>query len=649
MGYSPQVVFRVGKLRSLSDVSAAAAHNARLRKTPNAIPGVKVVEYIDRNEISVVDRVRQIHAEISAHCKKNKWYERPDSVAAAEVVMSASPEYFRPDDPTKYNEFDQARLDAWLDVQVPWFLKEMEKENSIVVSLALHLDEATPHLQAIVVPRNHRGELSFRRVFGGDNKGEKLSDWQTRAAEPVAVLGIERGLMGSRAVHRKIKDYYGSVNAPTPELPPVKTKKPKALPPPTTAEKIPFTEAKASRDALEAEHDEQHAQWSAETKALRNAKLDAYPIVVEQAKAAKATERAQRQVERERDRALNKESNTREALAVAKVKADQMRALPLDRVLLDIYGAVESDDSKENYVSRKFTLPDGTEIAVTGDKWIEQGGGGGKGAINLVIHLDGLGQSGFSQAVRTLADQYGSTAAAAEVVASTAMTALAQVEALQAKPAALPEPEFRHWPRVKKWLEEVRGLPPLLIDWAKKAKLLYADQMANAVFPRTNGGAFLRGTGPTPFKRTVGGAVAGAYEIKGEEGADCFFCEAPIDALSIKAMRPDAHVIAAGGNLLSALALAQLVPSGTKRVFLAHDADDEGNRMAKALTVALDGKNIEVKRAKPTKNFKDWNEVLKAEPHRVDPTYGGPERAPVPQKKEMKAPVPEPTYSSPAP
>ena len=633
MAASPLVVFRVGKLKTMGDVSAAADHNARARPTPNANPAQKAIELIDHGGTSVIDRVRRIHNEITELCKSNKWYQRPDAVAAAEVIMSASPEYFRPDDPSKAGHYDQKRLDDWLAVQVPWFKAEMEKENSIIVSLALHLDESTPHLQAIVVPRNKRGELSFRSVFGGDNKGETLSEWQTRAAVPVAPLGIERGLMGSRATHRKIKDYYGSVNAPEPKIPPVKTPAPAPLPEPTFSERVPFMNAKAEREIAEAHHATQLARHNEEVTAQRNAALRAHPVLREQAKAAKAAGRAQQQAERSRDAAIAREKAGAAALAKAKEQADLVRALPLEQVLVELYGAVEAHDSKETYASRKFKLQDGSEIAVTGEKWVRQGTGkGGKGAINLAMELEGLPQSDFTKAVRLLADHFGTDAAASEWMRSTAAQLKKKVKEIQQGPAPAPEAEFRHWGRVRHWLTEVRGLPPLLVDWAKKSGLVYADKMANAAFPRANGGAFLRGTGPTYFMRTVGGKEAGAYVIPGAPGADCFFCEAPIDGLSIKAMRPDAHVIAAGGNLIDADVLAQLVPPGTKRVWLAHDADADGDRLASGIRAALAGQDVEVKRAKPGNGAKDWNDVLRAEPGRVATAYGGPERPPEPPK-----------------
>jgi 5S rRNA maturation endonuclease (ribonuclease M5) len=629
MGDNPQVVFRVAKLKSVGQIASAAAHNARLRPTPNADPSQRSIEYIDRGGESVVQMCKRIHKEISDHCKKNKWNEVPYPVLASEVVMSASPEYFRPSEPERAGYYEKKKLDDWVAVQLPWFKEQIEKENSIIVSLTLHLDETTPHFQAIVIPRNARGELSHRKVFGGEERGAKLVEWQTRAAVPVAPLGIVRGVPGSKAVHRKIKDYYAGVNAPEPVLPPVQTLAPAPLPEPTFGEKIPYTAANSVREAMEAQHAAHLAQHQKEITARQAAMLKAYPTLKEKAKSATTAVRDKKQAERRLEAMAAREKAGAAALAEAKAQADMVRALPLEQVLVDLYGAVEAHDSKEKYASRKFKMPDGSEIAVTGEKWVQQDTKkGGSGAINLVMHLEGLDQSNFKDAVRVLADRFGTDAAASEWVRSTVANVKKQVKEIQQGPTPKPTAEFRNWPRVRRFLTEVRGLPGPLIDYAKKAGLLYADTMANAVFPRSNGGAFLRGSGPTKFTKTVGGKADGAYVIPGESGADCFFCEAPIDSLSIKAMRPDAHVIAAGGNLLDADALAQMVPPGTKRVWLAHDNDPDGERLANNLQTALAGQDIEVKRAKPVKGAKDWNDVLRAEPWRVATVYGGPERPP---------------------
>lgn len=606
------VVFRAEKLKTLGDVSAAAAHNARLRDTPNASKGGSFYELIDRGGSSVLDEVRRIHSEITELCKENKWYQRPDSVAAAEILISASPEYFRPGQPEKSGFYEKEKLDAWLDAVVPWIKKEIGAQVDIV-SICVHLDEATPHIQVIGVPRNHRGELSYRSVFGGDNKGDSLSEWQTRAAEPVAHLGIQRGVMGSRAKHRKIKDFYAAVNAETAPIPAVKTRMPKPLPPASISELIPFTDAKAQRVDLEKETEEQAEKHRKEMRAAVDAKLKAFPILEQQAKDVKAANRDKRQAERAA-------VATSRSLDAAKAEAAQVRGLPLDAVLTKMYGAVEASDSKPTHKSRKFDLPDGTQIAVTGELWVEQGGGGGKQAINLVMHLEQYAQADFKKAVGLLVDSFGGSATASELTRNAMTVSAAQVKVAESEPVPAPEPELGRWPKVRDWLIDKRGLPAKLVEKAYKAGVVYADKIGNAVFPRERGGAFIRGTGDTRFFRTVGSTACGGVVVGGKDEAECWVCESVIDALSIKAVHPKAHVLATGGNAVGAKAAAGLVPKSALTVHLAFDNDTAGQRMATQMTALITAPGRKVIRS-PAPAGKDWNEAINANPDLISGSW----------------------------
>lgn len=607
MASGPQVVFRVGKLKGMGKVAAAAEHNARLRDTPNADPNGECYELIDRKGKTVVEAVRAVHAEIDALCKKNKWHQRADAVTASEIIISASPEYFRPGDPDRAGFYEQPRVDAWLEAVLPWVHATIGAQCDIV-SITVHLDETTPHIQIIGVPRNHRGELSHRAVFGGELAGHELSEWQTRAAEPVVHLGIERGLMGSLATHKKIKAHYGVVNQPTPEIPPITAPKPAPLQAATLAEQVPFTAAKEAREEAEAKHAMQVRQHAIEVKARHDAVVNAHPVLAQQAKAVKSAERDKKQAERATVAA-------RASLEKSKIEADLVRGLPLDEVLARVYGAEEAQESKPTHASRKFKLPDGREIAITGEKWIEQGGTGGKGAINLVMHLEDYEQTDFKKAVRFLSDSFGSSATVAEVTRYSINNIKEQVEKIDLEPVPAPEPSPLKWAQVRGWLNVARGLPRKMIDWAHGAKAVYADNRGNAVFPRTGGGAFVRGTGATRFVRTIGSADAGAYVLQGAHGtSECWICESAIDALSIRAMSPDAHIIATAGNLLTAEAVTALVPPGAPVVHLAHDADAEGDKMATHLRAKLPGRLVQ--RDRPPKG-KDWNDTLKAEPGRI--------------------------------
>lgn len=78
--------------------------------------------------------------------------KRPTAQAEApylRIVIGASPEYFRPDDPDARGSFDHDRMQAWRDRALAWLRAEFGDD---LVYADLHLDEDTPHIHAIVAP-----------------------------------------------------------------------------------------------------------------------------------------------------------------------------------------------------------------------------------------------------------------------------------------------------------------------------------------------------------------------------------------------------------------------------------------------------------------------------------------------------------------
>ena len=590
---SAKVVFRIAKLKSWGEVGGAGSHNHRERSTPNA-------NTLRCNVVIVApsggDVVQQVKDNIG------KQTVRKNAVLAVEVIASASPEYFRPTCPDRAGYWEPEKLEAWRKAMEPWIAEKFPYAASVV----LHLDEATPHYQIIDVPLVD-GKLNCRCKYSGDSRRD-IGKWQTLAAEPVASLGIERGIEGSQATHTRIAEFYGAANAPVPALPFVKTKAPAPLPEPTLAEQVPFTKAKAERDKIEAEHAAQKAQRNREF-GMRNAEAaKLHPQIAQKANFADLAQRKQREAEATA-------AKLAKANAEHKSQADKLRALPIPDVLTRVYGAEEAPDSKHSYRSRKFDLPDGRQIAVTDDKWIEQGGKGGKGAINLAMHLDALE---FKSAVRLLADHYDAQTLAAERTRQLADQAAREVAEATTEPAPTPAPAPGRWPKVRQWLEEVRGIPAKLSDWLHEKGIVFADERGNAVFAREKGGAFVRGTSEgSTFKRTIGKADAGAFMLPGNASAGIYMVEGPIDAMAIKAISPDAIVIATGGNLISPSKMAKRMPPGAK-VFAAFDWDDPGHKMADEAA-----KTMGAERYAPPDPFKDWSECVKNEPWRVSKEWGG--------------------------
>jgi len=65
------------------------------------------------------------------------------------IVLSASPEHFRPDDPEAVGIWNEDCLDAWIEAS----MNQLRQEHGAdLVFAELHLDENTPHIHAVVAP-----------------------------------------------------------------------------------------------------------------------------------------------------------------------------------------------------------------------------------------------------------------------------------------------------------------------------------------------------------------------------------------------------------------------------------------------------------------------------------------------------------------
>jgi hypothetical protein len=312
-------------------------------------------------------------------------------------------------------------------------------------------------------------------------------------------------------------------------------------------------------------------------------------------------------------------------LAERRAEADRIRALPLDQVLEKVYGAEEEPDSRPTHKTRKFVTADGRKVAVTGEKYIcNTTGQGGHGAIDLVMQLDG---TEFAGAVGILIQSFEQAAIASARARQLARQAEAETAKAAAAPAPVPAPAADRWPRVRDWLVKTRGIPAKTVDALHSAGLVHADGRANAVFPRENGGAFVRGTTATPFKRTFGQAKDGAYRIPGEPGAGVWLVEGPVDALAVRAMHPRATVIAVGGNLVKINEIH--IDPKLGQIYAAFDKDSQGDRLA-AAAVAHFG--VTTERPKPPGPSKDWAGALKKTPALADRAVADPSTTAAPDK-----------------
>ena len=139
-------------------------------------------------------------------------------------------------------------------------------------------------------------------------------------------------------------------------------------------------------------------------------------------------------------------------------RAQKLRAVPLTAVL-QLCGAQPDPDDP-----RKWHTGQGV-LTVTGPKFINWNcGRGGGGAIDLVMHLLGLG---FGQTLEWLENHFGTAA-------------LVSVAPPLRSPLSLPPQCPAQLEQIRRYLIEERRLPPTLLEPLIQSGNLYADARANA-------------------------------------------------------------------------------------------------------------------------------------------------------------------------
>ena len=183
-------IMRMTKLKSVGNIGASLQHNFRERETLNADP--------ERTPENEHDGAESSSETIGKLREKLPDKYRKDAVLAVEYMMTASPEWFdtaSAEDEKKF--FERSR---------EWLEEKYGKENVLLTSI--HRDEKTPHMAAYVVPINDKGRLSAYSFTG---QRQQLRDDQTRFAEKMQDIGLERGIEGSKAKHKSIQQFYKEI------------------------------------------------------------------------------------------------------------------------------------------------------------------------------------------------------------------------------------------------------------------------------------------------------------------------------------------------------------------------------------------------------------------------------------------------------
>ncbi|MBE8989565.1 MobV family relaxase [Nostoc sp. LEGE 12450] len=576
---SPLTILRIEKLKTFGNVAGSDDHVTRNRETPNADPTKENVPLIGGEDDRALEEI------VKEKISTLKHRPRHDAVLCTEMFLSASPEYFRPVDPSLSGQWSDSLMQQWAIASRDWLAQNY---GSKCVRAELHLDESTPHIHAYIVPLNEKtGRVSHDEMFGGrGGQGRiKLSKLQDSYAAALAPLGIERGVKGSKATHTKVKEYYQAVNSEP--LTAVITNNQLA---PT-----PFESARSYVDRIQSDE-----QFQAINHQLADRKF-----LIERLERA---EQRARDSERERQQ-LEKRVRSLEA------QTQQLRDLPLEDVAWEL-GLHNSQGKWKGH---------GHIINIDGPKFYDfepEQQKGGCGAIDLVIHVNNCN---LRQAVVWLHERFGEAGAIGAAIAFSYQVA---AEIIQLEPRdkfTLPVEDKSKWQGVSNYLTQKRGIPENFVEVLHKRGLVYADDQQNAVFVMRNlgdlpqaQGAFLRGT--RGENNTFKGYEFGTKRREGwfhfhlggqptDPAERLVLCKSPIDTISFAMLEYQAKGdVPLKRTLFLAIDRPNTLPvEQLQHIFnvqVAFDSSELGNADARAIKQLLP-------QAKKNKCFaRDWNQEL---------------------------------------
>lgn len=207
MGYCFMKISKIKSFSGQGGMGDRFRHNMRLYDVNNAD---YTKENLNRELLDIAERDYE-----QAFYQNVKEYKeigietkiRKNAILAFEVMMTFS------------NYETDIDIDRWCDANLKWlddtFNKEMQDEAGVtikqqnVVSAVLHMDETTPHIHAVVIPRDEEGKLNGSSYV---ENATKLRELQSKYAEYMQEFGLERGLMHSVSKHTQIKEFYASLD-----------------------------------------------------------------------------------------------------------------------------------------------------------------------------------------------------------------------------------------------------------------------------------------------------------------------------------------------------------------------------------------------------------------------------------------------------
>jgi len=545
-------ILRTSKVKTIAGVAASAAHTFRERATANANAARTPNNYTTGagSKSAVVARVQERLAAVPT--------VRKNAVVAVEYFVGASPEFFE--------QADRDQMERYFEDAHRFLVERHGAEN--VVNFTVHLDEKTPHATSMVVPIDPKGRLSAAHFLDGRERLSALqSDFWAVCGKP---HGLERGVEGSTAKHQTISQFYARLNQPAA---PPQTQIPRVRPP-TIGERITESLGWSTEHSRQVAAAEAARRKRAEEIRQRTAHLEARS---RQLDVMEATERGRR--------------NDLRALRAQSVRVREIGLV----AVLERLGCTQTAKDKNNW-----TTPVG-RVTVEGEKFFcHDTSKGGGGAIDLVMQVE---QVDYKSAVQRLVGEFGleATTSAAAAAVKRSVQAAAEAPPEMFKP---PQSVDSTWPRVRRYLTEVRRISARLVDELHQAGKVYSDKFSNVVFALGQGeisGVELRGTGEKPFHGVRG--EKSPFVLPERPGAPhrVLFTESAIDSMSLRELGFEGRIVSLAGNAPKVAArLAQEARDQGWTVVAAFDNDKAGDIQAAALG--------EAERLRP--RLKDWNADL---------------------------------------
>ena len=198
----------IEKYKTMSSMTKSYNHNYRRFTIGSTSPG-KLYDNFNNVQLDKVNLDKELISTYDGRDYAKVWRDkfnnmefyktntlRKDAVRGLEFLLTMS-----------HDMADKVNIDDWTAANVKWLQQTFGKEN--VESAMLHLDEATPHIHAFVLPILDK-RFCAKLILGSPSKLRQMQNGYAKAMEP---FGLDRGITGSHAKHEHIKYLHGEINS----------------------------------------------------------------------------------------------------------------------------------------------------------------------------------------------------------------------------------------------------------------------------------------------------------------------------------------------------------------------------------------------------------------------------------------------------